>query len=71
MLSNLVDIYHSRLKPEARPISNPEDPTVLTSVADARCMFFPTISAAQEIWIKGQNFSIAKYLAVAIALILR
>ncbi|RKP11570.1 phosphatidylserine decarboxylase-domain-containing protein [Piptocephalis cylindrospora] len=54
--------FYRKLKPSARPIDCPSDPSVLVSPADARCMFFPTIAEAQTIWIKGQDFTLEKFL---------
>lgn len=54
--------FYRKLKPEARPIDCPGDPSVLVSPADARCMFFPTIEEAQTIWIKGRDFTLEKFL---------
>ncbi|SCV73406.1 BQ2448_7332 [Microbotryum intermedium] len=54
------EFFYRKLKPEARPVAEPDDPTVLVSPADCRAMFFPTVKAATKIWIKGREFSVAR-----------
>src|SRR5437763_6778617 len=59
---NFNEFFYRKLKPSARPCDSPDNPHILVSPADCRMMAFPTITNAIEIWIKGQNFSIAKLL---------
>ncbi|KAG8844226.1 hypothetical protein FRB96_003230 [Tulasnella sp. 330] len=56
--------FARKLIPGARPIDSPNDPSVLTSPADCRCVVFQSVKEAQEIWIKGKGFSIAALLGV-------
>ncbi|KDE04672.1 hypothetical protein MVLG_04896 [Microbotryum lychnidis-dioicae p1A1 Lamole] len=56
------EFFYRKLKPEARPVADPDDPTTLVSPADCRAMFFPTVKAATKIWIKGREFSVARLL---------
>ncbi|CAG8630501.1 12901_t:CDS:10 [Funneliformis mosseae] len=57
---NFNEFFYRKLKPSARPCDSPTDPHVLVSPADCRMMAFPTINSSTELWIKGQNFSVAK-----------
>lgn len=54
--------FYRKLKADARPISDPEDPSRLVSCADCRMMAFETVSEATRIWIKGREFSVARLL---------
>jgi phosphatidylserine decarboxylase len=54
--------FYRKLKPDARPIADPEDPGRLVSCADCRMMAFETVSEATRIWIKGREFSVARLL---------
>jgi phosphatidylserine decarboxylase len=57
---NFNEFFYRKLKPEARPIDSPNDPSVLVSPADCRMMAFPTIDVATQIWIKGINFTLER-----------
>ena len=59
---NFNEFFYRKLKPDARPVDSSNNPHILVSPADCRMMVFPTIKNANEIWIKGQNFSIGKLL---------
>ncbi|KAM0746821.1 hypothetical protein T439DRAFT_329512 [Meredithblackwellia eburnea MCA 4105] len=54
--------FYRKLKPGARPVSDPDDPHTVVSPADCRAMFFPTVDEATRIWIKGRDFSVSKLL---------
>lgn len=54
------EFFYRKLKPEARPIDAPFDDSVITAAADSRSTYFPTISKATEIWIKGRDFSVSR-----------
>jgi phosphatidylserine decarboxylase len=56
------EFFYRRLKAEARPISSPENPSVLVSCADCRMMAFETVSEATRLWIKGKEFSVGRLL---------
>jgi len=45
-----------------RPVTEPDNPRIVVSVADCRMMAFETVQAATKIWIKGRDFSVAKLL---------
>lgn len=51
-----------KLKPEARPLASPDDPSILVSGADCRMMAFESIQQASKLWIKGREFTVAKLL---------
>ncbi|GAA5917775.1 hypothetical protein JCM6882_003586 [Rhodosporidiobolus microsporus] len=59
------EFFYRKLKPDARPVSDPDDPRTLVSPADCRAMFFPTVNDATSIWIKGREFTIARMLGEA------
>lgn len=52
------EFFYRKLKPNARPIDNPNDSCTIVSAADCRLILFENISDATRIWIKGQNFSL-------------
>lgn len=54
--------FYRKLKPGARPVSDPDDPKTLVSPADCRAMFFESIQEATKIWIKGREFSVGRLL---------
>jgi len=56
-----------KLKADARPVENPDDPNRLVSGADCRLMAFESVSDATRIWIKGREFSVARLLGQAYA----
>jgi phosphatidylserine decarboxylase len=56
-----------KLKPDARPVENPDDPNRLVSGADCRLMAFESVNEATRIWIKGREFSVAHLLGQAYA----
>lgn len=65
-MRSLVDLTkHNlcrKLKPDARPIEEPDNPNRLVSGADCRLMAFETVSEATRLWIKGRDFTIARLL---------
>lgn len=54
------EFFYRKLKPDARPVDAPNDERIVVSAADSRSSFFPTVSKATEIWIKGREFSIKR-----------
>ncbi|TNY17094.1 phosphatidylserine decarboxylase-domain-containing protein [Rhodotorula diobovata] len=56
------EFFYRKLKPDARPVADPDDPRTVVSAADCRAMFFDTVSDATSIWIKGREFTVAKML---------
>ena len=64
LLPNVSD-YHTfnefffrKLKPDARPIADRNDPDTIVSAADCRLIVFDNILDATRIWIKGHHFSL-------------
>ena len=53
----VVDPRLRQLKPDARPLENP-DPRIFSSAADCRLTVFQTLEEAQKVWIKGDEFTI-------------
>ena len=60
----LIDCFlqSRKLKPDARPVEQPDDPYRLVSGADCRLMTFETVSEATKIWIKGREFTVGRLL---------
>ncbi|KAK3817800.1 MAG: phosphatidylserine decarboxylase-domain-containing protein [Benniella sp.] len=52
------EFFYRRLRPDARPIYEQENPNVIVSSADCRLCVFESISAATQVWIKGKSFSV-------------
>ncbi|KAF8545511.1 phosphatidylserine decarboxylase-domain-containing protein [Trichophaea hybrida] len=59
------EFFYRELKPGARPCSAPDNPKVIVSPADCRCVTFNRIDEATKIWIKGREFSVARLLGDA------
>lgn len=59
---NFNSFFYRKLKPDARPVEDPDDPRTLVSGADCRMTAFQTVTEATSIWIKGRNFSIKRLL---------
>jgi len=56
------EFFYRKLKPDARPVADPEDPRTIVSGADCRLMAFQTVTDATRIWIKGREFTVARLL---------
>ncbi|KAJ3320292.1 phosphatidylserine decarboxylase, partial [Gonapodya sp. JEL0774] len=56
------EFFYRKLKPGARKLVSPDDPTVVVAPADARTNVFPSVGDATRLWIKGRNFTLAKVL---------
>ncbi|OCF37743.1 phosphatidylserine decarboxylase [Kwoniella heveanensis BCC8398] len=54
--------FSRRLVPTARPITSPNDPSIIISPADSRLTVFPTVDQAKTIWIKGKQFTLPNLL---------
>ena len=59
------EFFYRKLKPDARPNEEPDNPARLVSGADCRMMAFPTVTEATKIWIKGRDFSVSRLLGEA------
>ncbi|TCD65978.1 hypothetical protein EIP91_001970 [Steccherinum ochraceum] len=58
------DFFSRKLKPEARPIQNVDDPAGICAVADSRLTVYESVDFAKKFWIKGNNFDIPSLLDV-------
>lgn len=58
-------LLFSKLKPEARPIEESNNPYRVVSGADCRLMAFSTVHDATKIWIKGREFTVSRLLGDA------
>ena len=47
-----MQFFYRKLKPEARPIAQPQDMDVVVSAADCRLSAFATVDDATRCWIK-------------------
>ncbi|KAF9088523.1 hypothetical protein BGX23_007287 [Mortierella sp. AD031] len=54
--------FYRKLRPDARPIHEKDNPNIVVSSADCRLCVFESISAATEVWIKGKSFSLPNLL---------
>lgn len=55
---NFNEFFYRALKPDARPCSAPDNPKIIVSPADSRCVVFNRLEDATRIWVKGRGFSI-------------
>ncbi|KAJ3745744.1 phosphatidylserine decarboxylase-domain-containing protein [Lentinula detonsa] len=60
------EFFFRKLKPDARPVENLENPKGICSAADCRLTVYPTLSLACKFWIKGDEFSIPNLLQVPV-----
>lgn len=56
------EFFYRKLRPDARPVDEPQNPKRLVSSADCRMMAFDSIDAATRLWIKGREFSVERLL---------
>ncbi|KAL6304965.1 phosphatidylserine decarboxylase-domain-containing protein [Sparassis latifolia] len=59
------EFFYRKLKPDARPVAHPDDPTGICSAADCRLTVYQNIDLAKKFWIKGNHFTVANLLGVA------
>jgi len=59
---NFNEFFYRKLKPEARPVQNPE--YEFCSAADCRLVVYPTVQDGQTFWIKGDEFSVPALLGL-------
>jgi phosphatidylserine decarboxylase len=59
------EFFYRKLKPDARPVEQPDDPYRLVSAADCRLMAFSTVNEATRLWIKGRDFTVQRLLGDA------
>ncbi|KAJ7760510.1 phosphatidylserine decarboxylase-domain-containing protein [Mycena metata] len=58
------EFFSRKLKPDARPVDNANDPLAICSAADCRLTVYQTVDLAKEFWIKGREFTIPNLLGV-------
>eukprot|EP01083_Nonionella_stella_P062144 161659_1 len=56
------DFFARAIKSSARPINEPDDPTICVSPADCRMMVFPNMIDSTRFWVKGDKFTIENLL---------
>ncbi|KAI0915368.1 hypothetical protein AcV5_003859 [Taiwanofungus camphoratus] len=59
------EFFFRRLKPDARPVQNADDPSGICSAADCRLVVYPTIDLAKQFWVKGTQFTVPALLGVS------
>lgn len=57
------EFFARELKPDARPVAEPNNDGVVSSPADCRLTVFPTVDLATKYWIKGFGFSLKELLS--------
>ncbi|KAL2159685.1 hypothetical protein VTH06DRAFT_2254 [Thermothelomyces fergusii] len=62
---NFNEFFYRALKPGSRPCSAPDNPRIVVSPADCRCVVFNRVETATKVWIKGREFSIKRLLGDA------
>ncbi|ORX36174.1 phosphatidylserine decarboxylase-domain-containing protein [Kockovaella imperatae] len=50
--------FSRRLAPSARPITSPEDTSIVCVPSDCRLTVFQTVDQAKQFWIKGKQFTL-------------
>ncbi|PWN50204.1 hypothetical protein IE53DRAFT_330720 [Violaceomyces palustris] len=55
--------FFRKLRPGARPISEPANDRVVSSCADCRITVFENVDQATKVWIKGKEFTIGRLLS--------
>lgn len=59
------EFFAREIKPEARPVDEPDNEKVVVSAADCRLNVFPTVDLATQYWIKGTPFTLERLLGDA------
>ncbi|TIC11746.1 hypothetical protein E3Q14_02147 [Wallemia mellicola] len=54
--------FYRKLKPDARPVEEADNPGRLVSAADCRMVVFDNFESATKIWIKGRGFTVSRLL---------
>ena len=58
--ANFNEFFSREIRPEARPVAEPNNNLVTSSPADCRITAFPTIDLATKYWIKGFGFTLER-----------
>ncbi|KAF5353075.1 hypothetical protein D9758_008750 [Tetrapyrgos nigripes] len=61
------DFFYRKLKSDARPVQNLEDPLSACCLADCRLAVYPTVDMAKEFWIKSRLFTLPHLLDVPLS----
>jgi len=56
------EFFTRKLKPETRPIAEPDNPKRIVQPADSRLSVFRDIDSCTTLWVKGKQFTMAKLL---------
>ena len=57
------DFFHRRIKPEARPIAGPDDPSVIVSANDGHVLAIARgVKRTDRFWLKGEPYSLVDML---------
>jgi len=56
------EFFYRKLKPNARPIADPNNQRIAVCGADSRTNVFLSVDEATKLWIKGQKFSVGSLL---------
>lgn len=59
------EFFARELRPDARPIDEPNNDKVVSCVADCRLTTYPTVDLATKYWIKGYGFTLDRLLGDA------
>jgi phosphatidylserine decarboxylase len=59
------EFFARPLRADARPVDEPGNDAVVSSVADCRLTAYPTIDLATKYWIKGSGFTLERLLGSA------
>jgi phosphatidylserine decarboxylase len=57
---NFNEFFAREIRPEARPIHEPDNDFVTSSPADCRLTAYPTVDQATKYWIKGFGFTLER-----------
>lgn len=57
------EFFTRPLKPGARPVDGPNDPSIITSAADCRLTCYNTVKSATTFWIKSRKFNLESLIA--------
>lgn len=60
--SSFNQFFYRKLRPDARPIHQKDNPNIIVSSADCRLCVFESIHAATKVWVKGKSFSLQNLL---------
>ncbi|KWU42918.1 hypothetical protein RHOSPDRAFT_29867 [Rhodotorula sp. JG-1b] len=58
----LNTFFYRRLRKDARPVTEPKNPFVVSSAADCRLTVFHSVHEAHKLWIKGRHFNLSELL---------